>query len=204
METPEAKRLRLAKQYLEEIKKKSDDEEEDGEQVAKRLKLDYLDSIGKLRKHLADNLVDYDSVNIRVLKHKSHSQSITCLCLSSDDRFLFTGSKNGNVLKWDVGECKPKGSIDCSKYHGDDKKFHSSIFCMALSTDFKFLAISDRSEMIQIWNPETMTHLHIFVGHRDFVTGVTFRKDSHQMFSCSQDRSVKVWSLDEMAYVETL
>jgi len=33
---------------------------------------------------------------------------------------------------------------------------------------------------------------------------LVFRRNSHQLFSSSQDRSVKIWNIDEMAYVETL
>lgn len=36
------------------------------------------------------------------------------------------------------------------------------------------------------------------------MTGLVFRKNTHTLYSCSKDRSVKVWSLDEMAYVETM
>lgn len=31
-----------------------------------------------------------------------------------------------------------------------------------------------------------------------------FRRGTHTLYSASADRSVKVWSLDEMSYVETL
>jgi len=31
-----------------------------------------------------------------------------------------------------------------------------------------------------------------------------FRQASHQLFSCSFDRSVKVWDVDQLVYVETL
>lgn len=41
-------------------------------------------------------------------------------------------------------------------------------------------------------------------GHQNSVTGVVFKKNSHILYSCSKDRSVRVWSLDEMAFVETL
>ena len=34
--------------------------------------------------------------------------------------------------------------------------------------------------------------------------GLVFRRESHQLFSCSEDRTVKLWNLDEMSYVETL
>lgn len=76
--------------------------------------------------------------------------------------------------------------------------------CIALSSDLKFLAVSDQSHKIFIYDPTTLKKIHTFEGHRGIVTGLVFRRDSHQMFSCSNDRSVKVWSLDEMVYVETL
>lgn len=49
-----------------------------------------------------------------------------------------------------------------------------------------------------------MNHLHTFQGHRDTVTALVFRRDTHTLFTASKDRSVKVWSLDEMAYIESL
>ena len=43
-----------------------------------------------------------------------------------------------------------------------------------------------------------------FPGHKDAVTGLAFREGTHQLFSASLDRSLKLWSLDDMAYVDTL
>ena len=40
--------------------------------------------------------------------------------------------------------------------------------------------------------------------HRDIITGLAFRENSHELLTCSFDRTVKLWSLDEMAYVDTL
>lgn len=67
-----------------------------------------------------------------------------------------------------------------------------------------FQAIGDMGPEIHIWCPEKLVHLHTFNGHRDIVTGLVFRKDTHDLYSVSKDRSVKIWSLDEMTYVETL
>lgn len=75
---------------------------------------------------------------------------------------------------------------------------------MAISDDTKFLAVGDQSNDIQIWNPNTLDHIHTFKSHRNSVTSLVFRKGSNQLFSCSKDRSVKNWSLDEMSYLETL
>lgn len=189
-ETPDAKRLRLAKQYLEEIKKSDDEEEE----VSKKLKFNYLESIGKLKKFLAENVINYDNENIITLKHKLQGQPITCLCLMPNDKIFFSGSKSGVVLKWDIEKKRQLGSISLKTH----------IMCIAMTSDSKFLAITDRSNKILIYDPETLKKIHTFEGHRGVVTGIAFRKDTHQMFSCSEDRSVKVWTLDEMVYVETL
>lgn len=41
-------------------------------------------------------------------------------------------------------------------------------------------------------------------GHRGYVTGLVFRKDTSTLYSAADDRCVKVWNLDDMAYVESL
>jgi len=43
-----------------------------------------------------------------------------------------------------------------------------------------------------------------FPGHKGPVTGLTFQSGTNQLFSCSDDRSIKIWSLDDRAYIETL
>lgn len=128
------------------------------------------------------------------LKHKLQNQAITCLCLAPDNSFVFSGSKTGKVLKWNINDKRQIGTISLD----------SPIMCLALSSDSKFLAVSDKSQKIFIYDPNTLKKVHTFDGHRGVVTGIVFRRDTHQMFSCSEDRSVKVWSLDEMVYVETL
>jgi ribosomal RNA-processing protein 9 len=41
-------------------------------------------------------------------------------------------------------------------------------------------------------------------GHKDGVTGLTICNESNQLFSCSKDKSIKVWNLVDMCYIETL
>lgn len=57
---------------------------------------------------------------------------------------------------------------------------------------------------IIIWDPVTCNHIYTFYGHRDAVSGLSFRQNTHQLYSSSFDRSVKLWSVDEMTYIETL
>jgi WD40 repeat protein len=46
--------------------------------------------------------------------------------------------------------------------------------------------------------------LQSYPGHRDQVSGLAFRDGSHTLYSCGFDRTVKIWSLDDSAYVDTL
>lgn len=36
------------------------------------------------------------------------------------------------------------------------------------------------------------------------VSGLSFRPGTHTLYSCSYDRTVKIWSLDDAAYVDSL
>ena len=65
--------------------------------IARRLHEEYLDEKGRLRKVVADTYTGHEEPI--VLKCKHHRESITCLCLSSDGKFLYSGSKDGSIVK---------------------------------------------------------------------------------------------------------
>lgn len=207
-ETAQEKKLRLAKIYLEEIEKEEKarlENEIDDSVISKRLKEDYLKETGKLRLIVADKYKDVDN-NIQVLKCRQQRQSITCLCISSGDKYLFVGSKDAVVVKYSLLENKKVGIIpfvkcqDPNNIVGHSKK----ILSLAISTDSKFLAIGDESKDIYIWDPVNLKFIKKLTGHKASITGLCFKKDTYTLYSCSKDRSAKVWNLDEMAYVETL
>ncbi|KAM7349897.1 U3 small nuclear riboprotein factor 55K [Cochliomyia hominivorax] len=209
-ETPQDKRLRLAKQYLEEIEKQEAEKAEDRElhdQVSHRLQTEYLDSVGKLRKNIGASIAGYDNENIVRLKHKKQHLPICSMALSSDGEYLFTGAKTKFVLKWNLKTYQTEGSFNVQKYSEDTNeniKRRSNVIALCLSSDFRYVALAEGGNTIQIWCPKELKHLKTFHGHRDVVTSLVFRKDSHELYSASKDRSVKIWSLGEMAYIETL
>ncbi|KAL2760616.1 hypothetical protein ACRALDRAFT_1059601 [Sodiomyces alcalophilus JCM 7366] len=88
-----------------------------------------------------------------------------------------------------------------------DKNFHrhvDQILCVAASSDGKFLVTGGEDKRLIVYDAATLKPLRTFTHHRDAVTGLAFRRGTNQLYSCSKDRTVKVWSLDELAYVETL
>ncbi|KAM7444018.1 pre-rRNA processing protein [Porites harrisoni] len=206
-ETAQEKRLRLAKQYLAQLEKeeqnKKDSEDIDHDAIAHRLKQDVLEQIGKLQKRIASQYTQPSPDAIRVLR--GHQLSITCLCISPDDKFVFSGSKDCSIIKWNLETGEKEGKIlGCHKASKGSKGHSGHVLSLTVTTDNKFLASGGMDKVIHIWDPLSLQHIHTFKGHKDAVSGVTFRRGTHQLFSCSHDRTVKIWNLDEMAYVETL
>lgn len=179
-ETAQEKRLRLAKQYLEEIKieeqKRLELDEIDKDVVSKRLKEDILEKAGKLKKLVADNYTGHGETKSLVCKE--HGRSITCFVLSLDDEHLFSASEDCNIVKWSLKDKKKLCFSHRKSEHGHKKK----ILSLALSTDKKFLASGDASSVLNIWNADDLKFLHKFKGHKKAVTGLAFRRDSHQLF----------------------
>lgn len=220
LETPQEKKIRLAKKYLSELEdkfeeEKSEDEKDDeghrSDRIAAHLKDSVLEKAGQLHRKVADDFKDEwqnlnpSSSEVVILKN-GHRKSLTCCIISNDTRFVFTASKECSIIKW----CRETGRrlrTAFGNHRQDPEKFagHTgSISTLAISTDDKFLASGGVNKVIHIWRPEDMSHLHTFRGHRGSITGLAFRKSFHQLFSSSEDRMVKVWNLDEMSYVESL
>lgn len=203
-ETAEEKKLRLAKKYLEEIEKEEAKRAElknIDSAIEDRLKKDYLEQKGKLKYEIA---VKYDAPgekDLRLIRAKEHRLTLTCVCVSTDNSIAFTGSKCGTIIKWGI---KEKTKLGCLCYKTHSKFLNGGIKSLAISTDSMFLVSSDESACIQVWDTSTLKHIHTLKGHKDYITGLVFRKNTHDLYSASKDRSVKIWSLDEMAYVETL
>ncbi|KAL9095615.1 MAG: hypothetical protein Q9165_002047 [Trypethelium subeluteriae] len=100
------------------------------------------------------------------------------------------------------------------------------ILCVAASPSGKYLATGSSDKRIVIWSvggsPSELVPIKTFTQHRDAVLALSFRialgggtvsaaasrgnisGGANQMFSASADRTIKLWDLDAMTYVETL
>ena len=164
---------------------------------------------------LPDSLL-VDMSRTRLLKdNKVHKLAVTCVAVSTDGRFVISGSKDGGLVIWRFKE----DTYDLDKvarFHGGRKGHEekhighcSAVNAVAISSDNQFFVSCDDSNLIHVWSlkedPEgSVSKVHTFKGHRSPVSGLAFRRGTHTLFSCSHDRSVKLWNLDEMAFIETL
>ena len=93
-----------------------------------------------------------------------------------------------------------------TKYRKDlsFRRHTAPILCVAASADGRFVVSGGADRKLIVWDPETLKPLKVFTQHRDAVTSLAFRGKTNQLFSASKDRTVKIWSLNELGYVETL
>ncbi|XP_029006001.1 U3 small nucleolar RNA-interacting protein 2 isoform X2 [Betta splendens] len=207
-ETPQEKKLRLAKLYLEQLKEEEENKaEEDSfatDLIAGRLQDDVLEQKGKLQRFIAKDVIVPDASEIRMFR--GHKLPITCLVITPDEKCIISAAKDCSIIKWDVKSGKKLHTIPGGRKGTEDRHVgHTAhILCMAISSDGKYLATGDMNKLIMIWEAETCKHLYKFPGHKGPVSGLSFRKGTHDLYSASQDRSVKVWNVAENAYVETL
>jgi ribosomal RNA-processing protein 9 len=222
-ETPDNKRIRLAKEYLDRLKEEeessgsesgSDDESgSDEDRVGAKLHRDVERALGKLFIPVAENLdevgIDVDAIR----RFRGHQLSVTAIAVADDEASVFTGSKDCSVLKWDVETGTriammgrnglPKGETP----EPGSKRTHQNqaeVLAVAASTDGKFVACAGRDKLVHVFDTRSCELLQSFKGHQDAITSLAFRHNTHTLFSGGLDRVIKNWNLDHMEYVESL
>ncbi|KAG9255406.1 WD40-repeat-containing domain protein [Emericellopsis atlantica] len=230
-ETAAERRLRLAERYLENVKETVDEAgfdaaDIDRDLIAERLKEDVAEGKGRIYRQLAAEL-DIGS-GIRIFS-RCQSKSVTAVASSAP--FVYTVTKDLYLHKWRMQDLpqhqfpqstkrKPKKPQAPPRrkpvleqwIKGDFKKSRErgymrhtgQILAVAASSDGKFVVTGGQDRKLIIYDAPTLKPLKVLTHHRDAITGLVFRRGTNQLYSCARDRTVKVWSLDEMAYIETL
>lgn len=66
------------------------------------------------------------------------------------------------------------------------------MLCAAISSDQQYLVSGGVDGLIHVWDYNTCEHVKYFKGHRGPINGLVFRLNALQLFSASEDRTVKV------------
>ena len=229
METPDQKRKRIARLYLAsldgdgvDVGVNDSDEEDEGmvtggglqTAVSKRLERDRLEAAGQLHRNVAANISGISSADILTRGLRGHQSSVTCVALTTDESFIFSGSKDNSILKWDTetGQktaIRPTWKQQKENALSDGASFnHSSsageVLALAVTSDGKYVVSGGRDSNIAVFDARTNGLIKTLPGHKGAVTCMGFRRGTYSLYSGGEDRSVKVWDLNEMGYLETL
>ncbi|KNC81493.1 hypothetical protein SARC_06181 [Sphaeroforma arctica JP610] len=210
-ESAAEKRVRLAKEYLLELKQMEDaerdgsEDDSDTDVVGNKLRKEHSDKANLKDAVIADTRTHTITQSL-IKRVRGHNLSVTCVAMSGDEKYLYTVSKDCNIIKWRVEDGKRLGTIKGVSNDAPDSVLghRTPIMAVAVTADGKYLATAGGEETVEIWNADTLAHIKSLSGHRDAITSLVFRRNTHTLYSGSLDRTLKIWDLDEMAYIETL
>jgi ribosomal RNA-processing protein 9 len=123
-ETAQEKRIRLAKRYLEKVQqdvaRQRGDEVDDGEfdaaaidrsLVSERLRDEALELVGRLHRDVAAAYKDLPVSEETIKSVKGHTQSVTCVAVTPDEKYVYSGSKDGSIIKCKLGVARAPAPV---------------------------------------------------------------------------------------------
>ncbi|MBD2692711.1 WD40 repeat domain-containing protein [Anabaena catenula] len=113
-----------------------------------------------------------------------HSHIVSSLAISSDAKFLLSGSRDKTIKVWNLETGK---LIHTLKSHRD------GVYAVALSPNEQIIASGSADKTIKLWHLETGELLGTFTGHANTVTALTFTASGEMLVSGSLDKTIKIW-----------
>ena len=231
-EALDAKKIRLARQYLQKLEgdgsgSSSDDSDsseddsghdDDYDRVGLKLQRDRLKREGALERAVADKVATslqsriqqisseattvtdqaskwIDDGHIKLLR--GHDLTPTCVALQSNGQTAISGSKDHSVLLWDV-EAEKRSFTLCNTWKKESpdesiSRKQGEVLSVACSDDGHYAAVGRRDATVSIFDIRANKNnlVKTFEGHKGPVTCLTFRTQSLQLFSGSDDRCIR-------------
>ena len=116
---------------------------------------------------------------------KKEKSPVTRLAFSPDNKTLFIGNKNGELMLLDA----ETGRIS-RIWHGHQYE----ISAVAYSKDGRLLASAGKEGFVRVWDQKTGRDIHSTPGHTGPVYYVTCSPDGRFVLSCGSDHTTRLWS----------
>ncbi|CAI2728405.1 unnamed protein product [Schistosoma spindalis] len=192
-ESAHEKKVRLTKKAIQKALETVGSDDEKYEALSLRLKEEALQAKGKFLAKFAHQIKFLNKEEIIVLR--GHRKSVSCVCISEDGKFAYTGGKDSSVIKWDLSTMVKLCSIPGGK-RGTKYPYHTGpILSISISSDSRYLASSGMDHSVIIWNPNDMKVFMKLLHHKVPVTAVSFRYHSHMLFTADCSGRVCVWNM---------
>ncbi|HYG38072.1 MAG TPA: WD40 repeat domain-containing protein [Cytophagales bacterium] len=143
----------------------------------------------------SDNYIRVFDLKDFKLKYEflAHENSVFTVKYSSDSKFLFSGSRDARLKKWDVfNGYSLENSVVAHMY---------AINNLSLSPDFSHFVTCSMDKTIKLWNEEEMKLLKVIdkarhAGHGTSVNKLLWTSYENQLISCSDDKMLAVWKIE--------
>ena len=205
------------------------DDDDGRDRLSKKLQRERLKRQGTLQRAVADrvaasvnavsttSLLDpaaaaqewIDDAVGRATYLRGHDLTVTCVGLTANGETAISGSKDHSVILWDVETQKKRSYLTQSWKKADieySPRSNGEVLSAVCSDDGRYAIVGRRNASVQVFDIRSPTTKLVttFTGHKGPVTSLTFRTQTHQLFSGSDDRCIRHYDLEHMTYMETL
>jgi WD40 repeat protein len=123
---------------------------------------------------------------------KGHTNVVSDSSCSADEHKLVTVSWDKSIKVWDVstGEYRLNGCGTVEKSHG------GCVSSCDLSPDGTLLVTGGYDNQVCLWDVDSKVQKLKLQGHSDWVEDVSISKDKKWILSCSKDKTIRMWNIE--------
>ena len=158
------------------------------------------------------------NINVYCEKNKvlpGHTNSVYCLCGTSNGKYLISGSADKTIRIWDWRNQMKDDTSEVSEVHQEgslrvdsDKQIlqgHDDIIrSICLTSDDTRIISGSNDKTVRVWDRENAFSIMTLQGHTDAVGTVCMNADGDQIISGGEDCMIRLWDLDTGAAIRIL
>jgi WD40 repeat protein len=118
---------------------------------------------------------------------EGHERAVSCLVLTTDDKYMASGGYDGWVLLW---------SIETGALLHKFVEFGASVHSVAFSPDGRYIAAGLSDYKTVLFDTTAGKRVREFIGHQNTVSSVAFTADGQFLLTSSGDKTIKLWSVE--------
>ncbi len=139
-------------------------------------------------------LLDATNLEIKQVIEKAHDNSVFTVLYSPDNRYLISGGRDAHLRIRDLENGGKEISFQPAHWF--------TINHLAIHPKGQLLATASRDKTIKIWDANTFELIKVLDtvrdgGHVNSVNHLYWSTHNNELISCSDDRSIIVWSIIE-------
>jgi WD40 repeat protein/serine/threonine protein kinase len=115
-----------------------------------------------------------------------HTDTVTCVALSPDGRWLATGSRDHTIKLRDAGTGVATQTLDGGQH---------PVLAVAFTPDGQAILTADSEGWVKVWRLADGTVLRSWRGHEKPIHGLSVSADGQLVATASEDATAKVWDL---------
>ncbi len=126
------------------------------------------------------------NIGLRRNELTGHTGLVSAVAISTDGKWLATGSADNTIRVWEIGDKDEKLARTFQGHEGQ-------ITDLAFSPDGETLASASMDQNVRLWSLRPVDSHRSFEGHTGYVWSAVMRPDGKQIASGGADRTVRLW-----------